>query len=60
MAGTNVLSSSLMDNMTVTTLGGNITANVTGGATLTDANGRVSYTLAVDVQAANGIIHCNR
>lgn len=57
VAGANVLSSSLMDNMTVTTLGGNITANVTGGATLTDANDRVSNIIAVDVQAANGIIH---
>ncbi len=57
VAGANVVSSSLMDNMTVTTLGGDITANVTGGATLTDANNRVSNIDAVDVQAANGVIH---
>jgi len=57
VAGANVRSSSLMDNMTVGTLGGNITANITGGATLTDANGRISNIVAVDVQAVNGIIH---
>ncbi|WP_299550348.1 fasciclin domain-containing protein [Seonamhaeicola sp.] len=57
VAGANVLSSDLMDNMTVSTLGGDITANVTGGATLTDANGRVSDIQVVDVQAANGVIH---
>ncbi|TYA71555.1 fasciclin domain-containing protein [Seonamhaeicola marinus] len=57
VAGANVQSSDLMDNMTVGTLGGDITANVTGGATLTDANGRVSDIVVVDVQAANGVIH---
>lgn len=57
VAGANVLSSNLMDNMTVTTLGGDITADVTGGARLTDANGRVSDIVVVDVQAANGVIH---
>mgnify|MGYP002712960045 CR=1 FL=1 len=57
VAGANVRAADLMDNMTVTTLGGDITANVTGGATLTDANGRVSNIIAVDVQAANGVIH---
>lgn len=57
VAGANVQSSGLTDNMTISTLGGDITANVTGGATLTDANGRVSNIIAVDVQAANGVIH---
>lgn len=57
VGGANVLSTSLSDNMTVGTLGGNITANITGGATLTDANDRVSNIVAVDVQAANGVIH---
>lgn len=57
VAGANVRSTALMDNMTVSTLGGNITANITGGATLTDANGRVSNIIAVDVQASNGVIH---
>lgn len=57
VAGANVRSTALTNNMTVTTLGGNITANVTGGAKLTDANGRISNIVAVDVQASNGVIH---
>jgi len=57
VAGANVVSGMLTDNMTISTLGGDITANVTGGATLTDANDRVSNIVAVDVQASNGIIH---
>lgn len=57
VAGANVRSGDLIDNMTVTTLGGDITANITGGATLTDANNRVSDIIAVDVQASNGVIH---
>ena len=57
VAGLNVKSSDLTDDFIVPTLGGNITANVTGGATLTDANSRISNIIAVDVQAANGIIH---
>ena len=43
--------------MTIGTLGGNITANITNGATLTDANNRVSAIIATDVQASNGVIH---
>lgn len=57
VGGANVRSTALTNNMTVATLGGNITANVTGGAKLTDANGRVSNIVAVDVQATNGVIH---
>jgi len=57
VSGANVRSSVLTDELTVGTLGGDITANVTGGATLTDANGRVSNIIAVDVQAVNGVIH---
>ena len=57
VAGANVLAADLSDGMTIETLGGDITANVTGGATLTDANDRVSDIIAVDVQASNGVIH---
>lgn len=57
VAGANVRSTDLTDNMTIGTLGGNITANVTGGATLTDMNDRVSNIIAVNVQATNGVIH---
>lgn len=57
VAEDNVLASELTDDMTITTLGGDITANITGGATLTDVNGRVSEIIVTNVQAANGIIH---
>lgn len=54
----NVLSSSLTNNQVVTTLqGGTFTVGLTGGAKITDANARVSNIVAVDVQAANGVIH---
>ena len=57
VAGANVRAEDLMDMMTVSTLGGDITANITGGATLTDANDRVSNIVATNVQAMNGVIH---
>ena len=57
VAGLNVVAESLTDNFTVPTLGGDITANVTGGASLTDVNNRVSNIVATNVQAANGVIH---
>lgn len=57
VAGANVQASGLSNNQTITTLGGNITANVTGGATLTDSNDRVSNITFTNVQAANGVIH---
>jgi len=57
VAGANVQSSALTNNMPIPTLGGNITANVTGGATLTDSNARVSNIIFTNVQAANGVVH---
>jgi len=58
VAAGNVLSSSLTNNQVVTTLqGGTFTIGLTGGAKITDANARVSNIIAVDVQAANGVIH---
>ena len=57
VAGLNVFDTDLTDNMTVPTLGGDITANVTGGATLTDNSGRIIDIIATNVQADNGVIH---
>jgi uncharacterized surface protein with fasciclin (FAS1) repeats len=57
IAESNALSTDLSDNLELTTLGGKITANVTGGATITDGNNRVSKITAVDIQANNGVIH---
>ena len=52
------IQSSMLTSGTVTTLGGNITADATN-FTLTDANGRVSdiVTSLVDIQAVNGVVH---
>ncbi|MCB0398640.1 MAG: fasciclin domain-containing protein [Winogradskyella sp.] len=57
IVGANVQSNQLTTG-TVTTLGGDITAN-TSNFTLTDANGRVSniVTSLVDIQAINGVVH---
>lgn len=54
----NVVSSSLTDGQTVTTLqSGSFTIGLNGGATITDYNGRVSNIIATDVQGANGVVH---
>ena len=57
VGGVNVLDSSLTDNLTVSTLSGDITADISGGARLTDSSGRVSDIIATNVQANNGVIH---
>ncbi len=53
----NALSTDLSDNLTLDTMGGEITANIIGGASLTDGNARVSNIVAVDIQADNGVMH---
>lgn len=57
IVGANV-QSSMLTSGTVTTLGGDITADATN-FTLTDPNGRVSniITSLVDIQAVNGVVH---
>ncbi len=57
VAEANVLDSDLTDNMSISTLGGSLTGNITGGATLTDSQARVSNIIATNVQANNGVIH---
>ncbi|GGC88096.1 beta-Ig-H3/fasciclin domain-containing protein [Flavobacterium lutivivi] len=58
VAGANVLSTQLTNNMSVGTfLGQNFTITTTGGAKITDANNRTSNIIATDVQCANGVIH---
>ena len=57
VGGANVLESNLTYNLTVSTLSGDITADITGGARLTDPTGRVSDIIATNVQANNGVIH---
>lgn len=58
VAGANVLSTSLTNGQVVSTFAGqNFTIGLTGGAKITDTNGRVSNIIATDVQCSNGIIH---
>jgi uncharacterized surface protein with fasciclin (FAS1) repeats len=58
VAGANVLSTDLTNNMMVTTFQGqDFTITTTSGAQITDANDRVSNIIATDVQCANGVIH---
>lgn len=59
-AGANVLSSSLSNNLPVSTfLGQNFTIEIlpTTGAQIRDASNRVSKIVAVDVQSNNGVVH---
>ncbi|TBW28509.1 fasciclin domain-containing protein [Gramella sp. KN1008] len=58
VAGANVASDQLSDNMEVNTLlDEKFTVNLGDNVTITDANGRTSTVIATDVQATNGIIH---
>ena len=59
VAGANVLSTMLTNNMVVTTFQtGTFTIQTSSsGATITDANMRMSNIIAVDVQASNGVVH---
>lgn len=56
--GANVEAEDLADNTIVATFQGeDITINTTGGAVITDANGRMSNIIITDVQGSNGVIH---
>lgn len=58
VAGANVASTDIMNNMNVTTFqGGTFTVTTTGGVKITDANNRMSNVITTDVQCSNGIIH---
>ena len=58
VAGANVASTDLTNNMVVTTFqGGTFTITTTGGAKIKDANNRTSNIILTDVQCSNGIIH---
>lgn len=58
VAGGNVLSTDLTNNMSVSTFQGqNFTIGLTGGPKITDAQNRISNIVATDVQCANGVIH---
>ena len=57
ISGDNVRASKLSNDLVISTLGGDITANITGGPTLTDRSNRVSNITKTDIQASNGVIH---
>ena len=58
VAGANVLSTDITNNMNVTTYqGGTFKITTTGGVKITDANNRISNVIATDVQCSNGVIH---
>lgn len=58
VAGANVRSSALSDDMEVSTLAEqSFTIDLGDGAVITDANDRTSNIIATDVQANNGVIH---
>ena len=58
VAGANVRSGDLTDDMMVETLNGDsFTVNLGDAVTITDANDRTSTVVAPDVQANNGVIH---
>ena len=58
VAGANVLSTQLTEGQQVTTYqGGKFTIGLTGGASITDAKGRKSNIIVVDVQGTNGVVH---
>lgn len=58
VTGANVRSTDLMDNMEVSTLAEqSFTINLGDDVVITDARGRTSNIVAVDVQANNGVIH---
>lgn len=58
VAGANVASNNLTNNMSIATFqGGSFTINTAGGAKITDAKGRIANIITTDVQCSNGIIH---
>ncbi|APS40180.1 MULTISPECIES: fasciclin domain-containing protein [Salegentibacter] len=58
VAGANVRSGDLSDDMVVETLqGGEFTVNLGDNVVITDERGRTSTVIAADVQATNGVIH---
>lgn len=58
VSGDNVRSSQLVDEQEVTTLQTEkFKVDLTGGAKIVDANGRIANIVVVDVQGSNGVVH---
>ncbi|MBH46236.1 MAG: fasciclin [Flavobacteriaceae bacterium] len=57
LVDSSVLYADLTDNLTLSTLGGELTANLSDGASLTDGNARTANITLPDIQANNGVMH---
>jgi len=57
VSGANVQSDQLTDDMMITTLGGSLTTDLTGGASLETGSGQNVSISLTDVQGTNGVIH---
>jgi uncharacterized surface protein with fasciclin (FAS1) repeats len=55
--GGNVQADELVDGAPVTTLGGELTVNLTDGAKLETSSGQTVNIIITDVQGANGVVH---
>lgn len=57
VAGANVQSDQLTDDMTITTLGGDLTTDLSDGVKLDTTSGQGVNIILADVQGTNGVIH---
>lgn len=57
VAGANVQSDQLTDDMTITTLGGDLTTDLSDGVKLDTTSGQGVNIILTDVQGTNGVIH---
>lgn len=57
VSGANVQSDQLTNDMTITTLGGNLTTDLSNGAKLDTTSGQNVDIILTDVQGTNGVIH---
>lgn len=55
--GANVQSDELSDGQTVSTIGGDLTVDLNGGAKLNTTSGQTVNIVATDVQGTNGVVH---
>lgn len=57
VAGANVQADELTDDQTVTTLGGDLTIDLSNGAKIETANNQSVNIIITDVQGSNGVVH---
>lgn len=57
VSGANVQANELTDNQTVSTLGGDLTTDLSDGAKLETTSGQSANIIITDVQGSNGVVH---